>query len=160
VAIIYAVKQYRHYLLGRLFIIRTDHAALQWLKRTPTPVGQQSRQLEILEEYDYAVVHRPKAKHGNADALSRIPCRQCGYFGSDGDELIFAARSLKATDADLPEWNMDALVQAQQCDSDIGPVYGRRQIGGDAPETESLSHMSGATKSYFAEWATLELKSD
>src|SRR5688572_30227604 len=40
-AIVYFTKQYRQYLLGRPFVLRTDHAALQWLQRTPEPIGQQ-----------------------------------------------------------------------------------------------------------------------
>ena len=41
-AVVYFVKYFKQYLLGRKFVIRTDHAALQWLKRTPDPVGQAS----------------------------------------------------------------------------------------------------------------------
>ena len=33
------VKKFRQYLLCRNFIIRTDHAALQWLRRTPVNMG-------------------------------------------------------------------------------------------------------------------------
>lgn len=69
-AIITFVKKFRQYLLGRPFRIRTDNAALQWLKRTPEPIGQQARWLEILEEYDYTIEHRPGHRHTNADALS------------------------------------------------------------------------------------------
>ena len=32
----------------------------------------------ITEEYDYDIMHRPGTQHGNADALSRRPCAQCG----------------------------------------------------------------------------------
>ena len=49
---------------------------MKWLRRTPEPVGQQSRWLEQLAANDFEIVHRPGIKHGNADALRRIPCGQ------------------------------------------------------------------------------------
>ena len=52
-AIITFVKKFRQYLFGKKFLIRTDYADLQWLKRTPEPIGQRARWLEILEEFDY-----------------------------------------------------------------------------------------------------------
>ena len=76
-AVVFFTKYFRSYLLGRQFIIRTDHSALRWLRSTPEPIGQQARWLERLEEFSYSVEHRPGIKHGNADALSRRPCRQC-----------------------------------------------------------------------------------
>jgi len=43
-AVIFGLKQYRQFLLAReCFVIRTDHAALTQLKRTPEPLGQQAR---------------------------------------------------------------------------------------------------------------------
>src|SRR5215813_6423449 len=85
-ALINYVKHFKTYLLGRPFTIRTDHAALKWLKRMPDPVGQQARWLEMLEEYDYTVEHRPGRSHSNADALSRRPCCQCGWEADKDDE--------------------------------------------------------------------------
>ena len=72
-AVMFALKTFRQYLLGRHFTIRTDHAALRWLRKTPTPIGQQARWIEQLEEFDFTIQHRPGSKHGNADALSRRP---------------------------------------------------------------------------------------
>ena len=46
--------------------------------KTPRPIGQQARWLEILQEFDYKVIHRPGRIHNNADALSRRShCNQC-----------------------------------------------------------------------------------
>jgi len=70
-ALVTFVRKFRQYLLGRSFTIRTDHAALQWLRQTPEPIGQQARWLEILEEFDLRVQHRPGTQHVNADSLSR-----------------------------------------------------------------------------------------
>ena len=73
-AVVTFTKRFKQYLLGRSFTIRTDHAALQWLKKTPEPMGQQARWLEVLEEFsDYKVERRAGTQHGNADALSRRP---------------------------------------------------------------------------------------
>ena len=73
-AVVYYLKYFKQYLLGHKFIVRTDHAALTWLRRTPEPIGQNARWLEQLEEYTFEVQHRPGARHGNADAMSRRPC--------------------------------------------------------------------------------------
>jgi len=82
-AVVYFCRQFRNYLLGRRFLVRTDHAALRWLRNMPDPVGQQARWLELMEEYEFDIEHRPGKKHANADALSRRPCRQCSV---DEDE--------------------------------------------------------------------------
>ena len=86
-AVVYFLKYFRHYLLGRRFKIRTDHAALQWLRRTPDPVGQQARWIGFMEDFNYEIIHRPGSRHGNADAMSRRPCRLKGCrCHSESDE--------------------------------------------------------------------------
>ena len=70
------LKYSRHYLLGRRFLVRTDHAALQWLRRIPDPVGQQARWIGYMEEFDFNIAYRCGSRHINADAMSRLPCRR------------------------------------------------------------------------------------
>ena len=93
-AVIFALKTFRQYLLGLRFTIRTDHAALQWLKKTPTPIGQQARWVEQLEEFDYDIQHRPGHKHGNADALPRRP----GEAREMHEETLASVRAVKPAD--------------------------------------------------------------
>ena len=69
-AMVYAIKHFRHYLYGRSFTVRTDHNALKWLQSFKEPEGQVARWLETLARYDYKIEHRPGKKHQNADALS------------------------------------------------------------------------------------------
>jgi hypothetical protein len=78
-AVIYGLKQYRQFLLGKPFVIRTDHSSLQWLRRTPEPMAQQARWLAFIEQFQYTIEHRPGNRHANADSLSRIPCKQCSH---------------------------------------------------------------------------------
>ena len=69
-AVIYAVKQFRHYLLGRKFKLVTDHAPLQWLSAQKMQ-GLLCRWALALQEYDFDIVHRKGSVNTNADALSR-----------------------------------------------------------------------------------------
>ena len=77
-AIIRCTRQFKHYLLGRRFTVRTDHNSLIWLCRFKEPQGQLARWIEELSQYNMILQHRPGLKHVNADALSRsengLPC--------------------------------------------------------------------------------------
>ena len=73
-------KQFKHYLLGRHFRIRTDHEALTWLLNWERPnTSQYCSWIAELEIYDFKIEHRSGSKHQNADFLSRLEsCEQCG----------------------------------------------------------------------------------
>ena len=95
-AVVYFIKQFRVYLLGRHFLLRTDHAALRWLRKMPEPIGQQARWLEVMEEFSFDIEHRPGKKHANADALSRRPCRQCTIDEeTPGSDAVYNVRIRK-----------------------------------------------------------------
>ena len=67
-------EHFRHYLLGRQFLLRTDHKALLWLHKFKDPDGMQARWITALTTFDYEVQHRPGAKHANADGISHRTC--------------------------------------------------------------------------------------
>lgn len=93
-AVVYFIKQSRHYLLGREFLLRTDHGSLVWLHKMKEPEGQMARWLEQLGSYAFKIEHRSGKQHGNGDAISRIPCdstcAQCKYRPFDSDDKIFS----------------------------------------------------------------------
>lgn len=72
-AVVWASNHFRQYLLGRRFLLRTDHSALQWLFNMKDPTGQLARWVLQLSEMEFDIVHRRGALHNNADALSRYP---------------------------------------------------------------------------------------
>ena len=69
-AVIQAMKWFKPYIWGTKFVLRTDHASLQWLFRQNND-GMIFRMLQKLQEFDFQVVHSPGEKHGNVDGLSR-----------------------------------------------------------------------------------------
>ena len=76
-AIVHNVALFKNYLIGKKFLIRTDHSALKYLQRFKEPEGQLARWLDYLQQFQFEILHRPGVQHGNADALSRIP-DNCG----------------------------------------------------------------------------------
>ena len=79
-AVYYYVTYYKHYLLGKRFVIRTDHKALQWLMNWRQPnTAQYYRWIGELSVFDFHIEHRSGVHHTNADFLSRLhgECEQC-----------------------------------------------------------------------------------
>ena len=65
-AIVFALKQFRHYLLGRHFVLHTDHGPLQWLSAQKME-GMLCRWALAMQEYDFTIVYRKGALSTNAE---------------------------------------------------------------------------------------------
>jgi len=111
-------KTFRQYLLGRQFVIRTDHSALQWLRTTPEPIGQQACWCEILEEFDFQIVHRQGRLHENADAMSRRPCRQCGNDGKNKVSVRIRAINF-VTIEEGDRWSRKEIAEATEINVEL-----------------------------------------
>ena len=107
--------QFRSYLRGARFTLRTDHKSLVWLHRFRDTEGMMSRWLHALQQFQFSIVHRPGKDHGNADGLSRAPsspCRQC--IRSDCPPAV-----LLHDDTDQP---FDYVSTGSSEDADLVPV--------------------------------------
>ena len=120
-AVKFFIEYFRQYLIGRRFIVRSDHQALKWLFSLKEPKGRIARWIEILSAFDFSVEYRAGKKHQNADALSRCPnvreckcitgnvlelkcgpCRKCRKR-TDQDQLeVSCCRQIKEPDRNLP----------------------------------------------------------
>ena len=85
-ALIFGLKMFRSYLLGRHFQIRVDNQALTFYQKSKDPTGQCARYLDFLANFDFEISHRSGSRHTNVDSLSRLqpcesdggePCKQC-----------------------------------------------------------------------------------
>ena len=72
-AVVKFTDQFRHFLLGRPFLVRTDHNSLVWLYSFRRLEGQLARWQEQLAQFQLTIIHRAGGKHCNADGLSRLP---------------------------------------------------------------------------------------
>ncbi|XP_031760407.1 uncharacterized protein K02A2.6-like, partial [Xenopus tropicalis] len=78
-SIIFGVKKFHKYLYGRKFSLVTDHKPLLAIlgpkSAIPTLAAlRMQRWALLLLAYDYDIIYRRSQDHGNADALSRLPC--------------------------------------------------------------------------------------
>ena len=142
-ALVHFVDHFRPYLLGRRFTLRTDHSSLAWLWNFKEPQGQLARWLERLQEYDFQIMHRAGRKHVNADAMSRLPCTQCGHDTHDADvpptdHLVIGATEAQAS---LGRTSMEEVRRAQLADPSVGFVLKAKEVG-DMPSKEAVKSKS------------------
>ncbi|XP_072066694.1 uncharacterized protein [Arachis hypogaea] len=71
-AVTQAVAKWRHYLLGRKFLIRTDHQGLRELTTQVILTPEQQHYLSKLLGYEFEIEYRPGKFNKVADALSRL----------------------------------------------------------------------------------------
>ena len=101
-AMIYAVKKFRHYLLGNRFRFIVDHHSLSYLVNQPLVTGRVARWIMILLEYDFEVVYVPGKRHIVADYLSRdTTATDDGIDDSFNDPYI---QSATVTPEDTRDW--------------------------------------------------------
>ncbi|GBG76310.1 hypothetical protein CBR_g22058 [Chara braunii] len=72
-AVYKALTHWRHYLLERFFILRTDHQTLRWMRTQPVLSDALKRWIEVIEQYDFDPQYLKGEYNKVADALSRRP---------------------------------------------------------------------------------------
>ena len=153
-AVVAFTQQYRPYLLGRKFQLRTDHGSLTWLRNFREPEGQLARWLERLQELDFDIVHRRGKVHTNADALSRLPCRQCGR----DSHVSLACADVASTSLLQPLQGQlsDSLRDTQLADPMLGPLMRGKETG-EEPSPKELGSVSRSSRGLLQLWEQLTL---
>ncbi|KAF6216167.1 hypothetical protein GE061_000506 [Apolygus lucorum] len=137
---------------GEPFVVRSDHASLQWLKNFKEPDGQLARWLDVITPYNYQIQHRAGQQHQNADALSRRPCvaNDCKYCLRQEEK----ARSIAIRRTQViveKDWG-----DKQRKDAEIAPVISWVESG-TKPSWQDVSSYSPETKAMWAMLDTLKL---
>ncbi len=70
-AILHAMRAWRHYLGGRHFTVWTDHQSLQYVEVSAMATPRQVRWAALLSEFDFTVKYAPGKTNVVADGLSR-----------------------------------------------------------------------------------------
>ena len=71
VAVVFALKIWRHYLYGVHYEIYIDHKSLKYFFTQKELNMRQQRCLELVKDYDYEILYHPRKANKVADALSQ-----------------------------------------------------------------------------------------
>ena len=131
-AVVWAVKHFRHYLYGHKCKVYTDHEALKAPLNTPRPSGKLARWGMALPELDIEIFYRPGKVNSNADALSRSPLPEVG-----AEEMPYGIVSAVAIEENAGV-STDDLAALQREDPQLGAVITYLETG-VLPEEENFA---------------------
>ena len=69
---VYALQNFKHYLLGKHFKMFTDHSALKYLVNKPMFGGSICRWILLFQEFNFDVIFKPGKLNVGLDHLSRV----------------------------------------------------------------------------------------
>ena len=161
-AMVYFCKYFKQYLLGRDFLIRTDHSALTWLRKTPDQIGQQSRWLEQLEEFTFRIEHQSGSKHTNADAMSKRPCRQCHRIDDEDEVEVNGVQAIRVNiENKEEEWTNEFIAEAQKQDQNLGEFYVlKKEYKEVKPEFSEIEGKGEVCKTLWNQWNKIVMRDD
>ena len=120
-------------------MIRTDHSALQSLRKTPEHIGTQACWQAFIEQFNFKIQHRPGTRHLNADALSRKPIIEAEKE-EGGIRMMRTVTFLDPQKSGRQEQVSagESMTALQLQDSDIGPLLRLRLQQTNQPRPEEV----------------------
>ncbi|WVZ71289.1 hypothetical protein U9M48_019891 [Paspalum notatum var. saurae] len=129
-AVVYALKKWRHYLLGNTCHIYTDHKNIKYIFTQPKLNMRQRRWLELIKDYDLEVHHHPGKANVVADALSRKA--HCNF--------IEACPTVRVLCCEIWEIEMPTILEAKLYNLVLEPTI-KYQIIAAQKQDKGMAHI-------------------
>ncbi len=143
-ALVWGIKYFRPYLYGKSFDVITDHNPLKWLDNARDPHSRLSRWSLSLQSYSFVIKHRPGNKHGNVDALSRIPV-------SEPNEIV----EIPISAIDQPGLQLDRIRELQKQDPSLQDLIAYLEKGNLPDDVTNSRRIMATVDDYVYEDRTL-----
>lgn len=146
-AVVFFVNKFRYYLLGRHFLLKTDHRALQYIFKGATDNSKLARWSLRLQEFSFDTVHVPGKENLVPDYLSRpadwtpvlewnVSRRQGLYVRAPGlveaGEVIVPARRIALEPGTLAESVLGVANLNNEAEGQPGQKNGDSDVASDA----------------------------
>jgi hypothetical protein len=118
-AIIFAMKKWEFFLIGRKFILHTDNQALTYLKLARPPNARLTRFLLYLQQFDFTVQHVKGIENYLPDYLSRNPAKDPSEIAAAQKSSTIQIYRIRAGTETLKKIQEIGKIQDQQLDLKI-----------------------------------------
>jgi len=136
-AIIVALKTWRHYLLGAKFNVATDHRSLIYLQTQPHLSARQTRWLEFLQQFDFTTEYKEGRTNVVADGLSRRPDHK-----SDSAAPPVVVNVVSSSSIEVGANLREAIVQSYAADKECSELVAMTS-GSDSSRSDSRVRLQG-----------------
>jgi hypothetical protein len=123
-AIIVALRTWRHYLHGVQFNVATDHRSLIYLQTQPHLSARQTRWLEFLQQFDFKTEYKEGRTNVVADGLSRRPDHKPIPIDSESVTI----NSLSSSSIDVGANLREAIVQSYHTDKECSELLSADKV--------------------------------
>ena len=137
VAIVFALKIWRHYLYGEKCFIYTDHKSLKYLPSQRELNLRQRRWMELIKDYDYVMDYHPGKANVVVDALNRKTVQTLRALNA---HLSLADDGTVVAELITRPNMLNRVLEAQKNDENISTIVS--QIG-NGKETEFTVNKNG-----------------
>ena len=126
VAIVFALKIWRHHLYGEKCFIYTDHKSLKYLPSQKEFNLRQHRWMELIKDYDFQINYHPGKTNVVADFLSRKSIKTLRALNAHlslSDDGAMVAELIAKSDL------LNRVLEAQKNDEKILAIVNQNRVG-------------------------------
>jgi hypothetical protein len=142
-AVLFGVERFREYVLGRRFLLRTDHKPLTFLQEKRNLSGRLGRWWEKLAEYTFDCEYLPGPLNVTADALSRDHGMHSNDIREEMTRTTEVSVAVNGVEVNLLGKGLVEWVPLQASDPEI--MDAKRQIEEGGTVTEGVFARSNLT---------------
>jgi hypothetical protein len=136
-AMVHALKIWRHYLLGNICHIYTDHKSLKYIFTQSELSMRQRRWLELIKDYELEIHYHPHKANVVADALSRKASCHCLTVKTSDITLCQEMEKLNLgmvqhgtlSQLKLESIILQRIINAQRSDKDMRYIHEKIKAG-------------------------------